>query len=321
VGGQSSGSVVIDFDEFLCILGLCGHIKYEEIEKMDLATRVKSIYLNYLVKADEQKVISDCLYPPPPRFDPKSVQLPEKLASRILDTWGKMDFSHVFGFPIFEEVVFKGIAGSYEELTSIFTYYAKSGTAGATSADQAMTIQATELGNLALDLGILTESFNMTRIVNIYRRADQVDDTIKKSASDHRVEIGEDAKGGDRGLEFHEFLELLMRVSFQRLNPKYGSVGNRDCSHGKYPECLEKMLAEKVIGKAQSLGVLGTEEPGAIEISDEDQLGALLLALVLAAKSKGLDAERALRESVRELEVEIRQFELSDDFDAGVIGK
>jgi XTP/dITP diphosphohydrolase len=50
-------------------------------------------------------------------------------------------------------------------------------------------------------------------------------------------------------------------------------------------------------------------------------LGALLLALVLAAKSKGLDAERALRGSVRELEVEIRQFELSDDFDAGIIGK
>jgi XTP/dITP diphosphohydrolase len=81
------------------------------------------------------------------------------------------------------------------------------------------------------------------------------------------------------------------------------------------------MLADKVIGKAQSLGVLGTEESSSIEIADEDQLGALLLALVLAAKSKGLDAERALRESVRELEVEIRQFELSDDFDAGVIGR
>jgi XTP/dITP diphosphohydrolase len=81
------------------------------------------------------------------------------------------------------------------------------------------------------------------------------------------------------------------------------------------------MLADKVIGKAQALGVLGTEEPGSIEIADEDQLGALLLALVLAAKAKGLDSERALRESVRELQVEIRQFELTDDFDAGVIGK
>ena len=81
------------------------------------------------------------------------------------------------------------------------------------------------------------------------------------------------------------------------------------------------MLAEKVIGKAQSLGVLGKDEPSAMEIGDEDQLGALLLALVLAAKSKGLDAERALRGSVRELQVEIRQFELSDDFDAGIVGK
>ena len=88
------------------------------------------------------------------------------------------------------------------------------------------------------------------------------------------------------------------------------------------PKALPSLiLADKVIGKAQSLGVLGTEEPRSIEIADEDQLGALLLALVLAAKSKGLDAERALRESVRELEVEIRQFELSDDFDAGVIGR
>lgn len=81
------------------------------------------------------------------------------------------------------------------------------------------------------------------------------------------------------------------------------------------------LLADKVIGKAQSLGVLGSEETGPLEVTDEDQLGALLLALVLAAKTKGLDAERALRESVRELEVEIRQFELSDDFDAGVIGQ
>jgi hypothetical protein len=255
VGGQSSGSVVIDFEEFLCILGLCGHIKYEEIEKMDLATRVKSIYLNYLVKADEQKVISDCLYPPPPRFDPKSVQLPQKLASRILDTWGKMDLSHVFGFPIFEEVVFKGIAGSYEELTSIFTYYAKSGTAGATSADQAMTIQATELGNLALDLGILTESFNMTRIVNIYRRADQVDDTIKKSASDHRVEIGEDAKGGDRGLEFHEFLESMVMLGFSLANPKYGEVGNNFAADVDAGTAFMTLLKNFLLKKAKTDGL------------------------------------------------------------------
>lgn len=81
------------------------------------------------------------------------------------------------------------------------------------------------------------------------------------------------------------------------------------------------LLADKVIGKAQKLGVLESEATPAISLEDEDQLGGLLLALVLSAKHQGLDAERALRETIRELQVEIRAFELSDDFDAGVVGQ
>jgi XTP/dITP diphosphohydrolase len=81
------------------------------------------------------------------------------------------------------------------------------------------------------------------------------------------------------------------------------------------------LLADKVIGKAQKLGVLETEATPAFAVEDEDQLGGLLLALVLSAKHQGLDAERALRETIRELQVEIRALELSDDFDAGVVGQ
>jgi XTP/dITP diphosphohydrolase len=81
------------------------------------------------------------------------------------------------------------------------------------------------------------------------------------------------------------------------------------------------LLADKVIGKAQKLGVLETEATPAFAVEDEDQLGGLLLALVLSAKQQGLDAERALRETIRELQVEIRAFELSDEFDAGVVGQ
>lgn len=81
------------------------------------------------------------------------------------------------------------------------------------------------------------------------------------------------------------------------------------------------LLADKVIGKAQKIGLLEDSAKPAFELSDEDQLGGLLLALVLSAKQQGLDAERALRETLRELQVEIRTFELSDDFDAGIIGK
>jgi XTP/dITP diphosphohydrolase len=81
------------------------------------------------------------------------------------------------------------------------------------------------------------------------------------------------------------------------------------------------LLADKIIGKAQKLGVLESEAKPAFELANEEQLGGLLLALVLSAKQQGLDSERALRETLRELQVEIRTFELSDDFDAGVIGK
>lgn len=81
------------------------------------------------------------------------------------------------------------------------------------------------------------------------------------------------------------------------------------------------LLADKIIGKAQKLKVLDSEAKPAFELANEEQLGGLLLALVLSGKQQGLDAERALRETLRELQVEIRQFELTDEFDAGVIGK
>lgn len=80
-------------------------------------------------------------------------------------------------------------------------------------------------------------------------------------------------------------------------------------------------LADKVIGKAEKVGLIEKQNSGALAIEDEDQLGSMLLALVLAARAKGLDAEAALRGSVRELMVEIRQLELSDDFDAGIVGR
>ncbi len=78
-------------------------------------------------------------------------------------------------------------------------------------------------------------------------------------------------------------------------------------------------LASKVMGKAQKLGMLDLDEPS-IPLETETELGKLLLAVVQSAKAQGLDPERALREATRELQVEIRSYELSDATDAGVIG-
>lgn len=88
-------------------------------------------------------------------------------------------------------------------------------------------------------------------------------------------------------------------------------------------------LADKVIGRAQKIGVLEADAPGSIPMQSEDELGGLLLAIVASAKAQGLDAERALRSTLRELQNEIRESETDpsetdpsdvDVSDAGIIG-
>lgn len=92
-------------------------------------------------------------------------------------------------------------------------------------------------------------------------------------------------------------------------------------------------LADKLLGRAQKVGVLEADVAGGIPLGNEEELGGLLLAIVASAKSRGFDAERALRSTLRGLQQEIRAAEepLGDDsvarlaegddpFDAGIIG-
>ena len=113
-------------------------------------------------------------------------------------------------------------------------------------------------------------------------------------------------------------------------------------------------LADKLLSRAERVGVIevsgggGTNAAAPIPLADEQQLGALLLAIVSSARAGGLDAERALRATLRELQNEIREAEATvrpatvptalgdadspgedpanptpvytDPFDAGVIG-
>ena len=62
-------------------------------------------------------------------------------------------------------------------------------------------------------------------------------------------------------------------------------------------------LADKLLGKAEKVGV------GVVPVqvpANEAGLGALLLAQVAAARSAGLDAERALRTALRQLQADVR---------------
>jgi XTP/dITP diphosphohydrolase len=57
-------------------------------------------------------------------------------------------------------------------------------------------------------------------------------------------------------------------------------------------------LAAKVLARARSAGIDVPVAPAPAEPADEDELGELLLALVAAASTRGLDAEAALRRVV-----------------------
>lgn len=78
-------------------------------------------------------------------------------------------------------------------------------------------------------------------------------------------------------------------------------------------------LAAKVMNKAEKIGIFQDEDP-AIPISNEQELGKLLLAVVQSARAMGLDPERALRQETRQLQKEIREIEIENASDAGVIG-
>jgi XTP/dITP diphosphohydrolase len=79
--------------------------------------------------------------------------------------------------------------------------------------------------------------------------------------------------------------------------------------------------ANKIIGKAEKVQILEPLSSPVVPMSNEKELGQLLLAIVASARSLNLDPERALRQAVRQLEDEIRQQELEQISDAGIIGR
>ncbi|MEY4262598.1 MAG: hypothetical protein RLY88_306 [Actinomycetota bacterium] len=95
---------------------------------------------------------------------------------------------------------------------------------------------------------------------------------------------------------------------------------HRDSILDGIPQAMPALaLADKVLGKAEKIGLLDAEAPGPFSVTSEDELGAILLAIVSSARSAGLESERALRSALKALQVEIREVELADAGDAGVI--
>jgi XTP/dITP diphosphohydrolase len=68
-------------------------------------------------------------------------------------------------------------------------------------------------------------------------------------------------------------------------------------------------LAQKLLGKAEKVGVTREATDGATAPITEAELGDTLIALVSSARAQGLDAERALRGAIRSLQDDVRAAE------------
>src|SRR3954464_8329571 len=58
------------------------------------------------------------------------------------------------------------------------------------------------------------------------------------------------------------------------------------------PQAMPSLaLADKLLGRAEKVGLLDLNEQDGVQVGSEDELGPLLLAIVASAKAQGMDAE------------------------------
>ncbi|GAA1060823.1 MazG family protein [Agromyces bracchium] len=68
-------------------------------------------------------------------------------------------------------------------------------------------------------------------------------------------------------------------------------------------------LAQKLLGKAEKVGVTRAATDAASAPASEAELGDTLMALVASARAQGFDAERALRGAIRSMQDDVRAAE------------
>jgi XTP/dITP diphosphohydrolase len=110
--------------------------------------------------------------------------------------------------------------------------------------------------------------------------------------------------GGDRTAETAD--EVMTFWDDLKKAEKPGRTSTLDGVPQAMPALL---LADKLLGKAEKLDVVETGGPAPFPFQTEDELGAVLLAMVASARAQGLDAERALRSRLRDLQEDIRDAE------------
>ena len=148
-------------------------------------------------------------------------------------TWEMLQLSQLAGFPLWEKDVHDVLAANLESLQSIFRAYAASSLEGSST-----EIDMEEFHDFVIEADLITGEYGFDTMSGQFTKAN--------------------AGSNDTVLEFHEFLTMLVRISFFRANPQYGMRKGKDQKNAEkfddvpLPGCLSEMLTEKVLPNSRT---------------------------------------------------------------------
>merc|ERR1719171_1939099 len=152
-----------------------------------------------------------------------------------------LQLSTLPGFPLWEKDVHDVLAANLESLNSIFKAYAASSIEGS-----AQEMDMEEFHDFVIEANLITDQYGFDTMSGQFTKAN--------------------AGSNDTVLEFHEFLTMLVRISFFRANPQYGMRKGDDRKATKnvdqknadkfgdevpLPGCLSEMLTSLVLPNAR----------------------------------------------------------------------
>jgi len=201
--------------------------------------KVAAMIANILGDLNEEQVITAATYITAERFTPAAA--PPKGVSpdahrEWLMTWEMLQLAQLPGFPLWEKDVHDVLAGNLESLQSIFKAYA-AGTLGTGAQEMDME----EFHDFVIEANLITDQYGFDAMSGQFTKAN--------------------AGSNDTVLEMHEFLTMLVRISFYRANPQYGmkNMAKKDnmkidktlVDETPLPGCLSDMLTNLVLPNAR----------------------------------------------------------------------
>jgi hypothetical protein len=242
---------VLDFDEFCENICRIAVAKYSAVKQLGPDGKLKCFLQNFFGEATEEECMKESTYIRAVRFDlgdstPLKDESPEEHAA-FLAEFKQLLLDGLYGFPLWEGEVHDLLHANFRDLASIFRGYCKSLGEGQND-ETAKTMNVDEFHDFVIDVGLETilktnpaatpAVYNFEMMKEQFTKADKSGKGMAGPAANHELVL-------------YEFLNVVVRVAFHRLNPEYGEL---TMEHQEtilpVPQCLEETLRESILPKA-----------------------------------------------------------------------